>query len=357
MSDKIAVITDTHAGARGDSSLFLDAQEKFYDNVFFPTLIERGITTIVHCGDYFDRRKFINFRTLYRNQQMFMEKLVEHNIHMYLVAGNHDIFYKNTNYINSPSMLFGQYLSHVTIVEDDCFMLDEENGLVLVPWINDQNKDKIYTQLDEMKPKVCFGHFEFAGFEMYKGQKIDHGMNSDDFALCPMVLSGHYHHKSTKGNVTYLGSAFEFTWADYNDDRGFHILDRESKELEYIKNPYRMFHKIIYDDLKGMPDPSEFEYIKDTIVKVVVAKKQDSYKFDLYLTDLLQYEPHDLQIVDLEVEYASTTLSDEEIESRSQDTREFLGDYVTSMTNMTDDVKADVGSLLDRLYVESLDED
>ena len=31
--------------------------------------------------------------------------------------------------------------------------------------------------------------------------------------------------------------------------RGFHILfDTETRELEFIQNPYEMFHKIYYDD-------------------------------------------------------------------------------------------------------------
>ena len=57
---KIALITDTHFGARNDSLLFLDFFRKFYENIFFPTLKERGIKEIIHLGDVVDRRKFIN---------------------------------------------------------------------------------------------------------------------------------------------------------------------------------------------------------------------------------------------------------------------------------------------------------
>ena len=60
---KIAIITDTHFGARNDNQNINDYFYKFYDNVFFPTLVERGITTCVHMGDVTDRRKFISFRT------------------------------------------------------------------------------------------------------------------------------------------------------------------------------------------------------------------------------------------------------------------------------------------------------
>jgi DNA repair exonuclease SbcCD nuclease subunit len=54
---KVAIITDQHFGARNDSNVFLDFFQKFYDNVFFPKLIEEKIDTVLILGDTFDRRK------------------------------------------------------------------------------------------------------------------------------------------------------------------------------------------------------------------------------------------------------------------------------------------------------------
>jgi hypothetical protein len=51
---KIAIITDQHAGVRNDNSVFLDFQQKFYDNVFFPVIEKHGIKTVIDCGDCFD---------------------------------------------------------------------------------------------------------------------------------------------------------------------------------------------------------------------------------------------------------------------------------------------------------------
>ena len=51
---KIAIITDTHMGARKGSTHLHDYFELFYKNVFFPTLEENGIDTIIHMGDVFD---------------------------------------------------------------------------------------------------------------------------------------------------------------------------------------------------------------------------------------------------------------------------------------------------------------
>ena len=58
---KIALLGDVHVGARNDNLAIHDYFEKFYNEVFFPYLLEHKIDTIVQFGDLFDRRKYINF--------------------------------------------------------------------------------------------------------------------------------------------------------------------------------------------------------------------------------------------------------------------------------------------------------
>ena len=59
---KVAIITDQHFGARKNSKHFHEYFLKFYENIFFPTLKERGIKSVIHLGDVVDRRKFINYK-------------------------------------------------------------------------------------------------------------------------------------------------------------------------------------------------------------------------------------------------------------------------------------------------------
>ena len=96
---KIALINDTHAGARGDSLLFNEFFFKFWENVFFPYLKEHGIQHICHLGDFVDRRKFINYTILNSWRKRFFDKMIEQNITMDVIVGNHDVTYKNTNEI------------------------------------------------------------------------------------------------------------------------------------------------------------------------------------------------------------------------------------------------------------------
>ena len=94
---KIALITDQHFGARNDSIQFLDFYQKFYEETFFPTLEKENIDTVLILGDTFDRRKYVNFYTYKRAREMFFDKLFAKNIKVYMLAGNHDTYFKNTN--------------------------------------------------------------------------------------------------------------------------------------------------------------------------------------------------------------------------------------------------------------------
>ena len=77
---KIAIVTDIHIGARGDSKVFHEVQRKFFQEVFFPYLDENGITTVFDLGDTFDRRKYINYVSLQRGKEFLFDELAKRKI-------------------------------------------------------------------------------------------------------------------------------------------------------------------------------------------------------------------------------------------------------------------------------------
>lgn len=142
MSEWVALITDSHAGVRGDSEHFAEFQGKFYLDVFFPTLKKYGVKKIFHGGDIFDRRKFINFKTLDKYTEHFLKPLEESGCEMHLLVGNHDVAFKNTNEINSPKLLLNAYSCiHVYDGDPVVLPLGSKNKIALVPWINFANYD------------------------------------------------------------------------------------------------------------------------------------------------------------------------------------------------------------------------
>ena len=81
-------------------SIYTSHFEKFYSEVFFPTLKERGVETILHLGDAFDSRKSIEYNSLQWTKRVVFDPMKEYDVHM--VVGNHDCYFKSTNKTNSP---------------------------------------------------------------------------------------------------------------------------------------------------------------------------------------------------------------------------------------------------------------
>lgn len=297
---KIAILGDTHFGARSDSVPFHNFMEKFYKEFFFPTLKKHGITEVIQLGDLFDRRKFINFNTLYRCRDYFFDLAREYGINVVVFPGNHDTFYKSTNEINSLSLLLGEYTNVKRVYEPSVL---EYDGLpiALIPWICPENEKRCMEFIDTTRAQILMGHLELAGFEMYKGSFCHEGLDNKIFDKFDMVLSGHYHHKSSRGNIHYVGTPYELTWSDWNDPRGIHILHTDTRELEFIENPFTMFNKLYYDDQTLEFDDIvnfEIEHVKDTIVKLVVRNKTNPFWFDQLVARIEKMGVVNLQIVE-----------------------------------------------------------
>ena len=106
---KIAILGDTHFGSRSDGAQFHSIFDKFYNNIFFPALKDRGVEVLIQLGDLFDRRKYVNYLTLAQSREYFFDKLKAMNMPTHILLGNHCIFYKNTLEVNSPELLLKEY--------------------------------------------------------------------------------------------------------------------------------------------------------------------------------------------------------------------------------------------------------
>jgi DNA repair exonuclease SbcCD nuclease subunit len=345
---KVALITDTHFGARSDSIPFDNFFNKFYTEVFFPHLEREQIKTIIHLGDVFDRRKYINFNTLKKCKEYFFDRTADLGIDVHMLAGNHDTFFKNTNEVNALDLLLREYPNVITYSETEDIIVDGKN-LLLVPWICSGNYDQTMEIVNASNAQAVFGHFEFAGFQMYRGHTNDHGMDTKLFSKFPLVCSGHFHHRSRIGNIVYLGNTYEFTWSDYNDPRGYHIYDTENNEIEFYENPNRIFHKIYYDDTTDDPSLLDLSTLVGTCVRLVVVKKTDFYKFDRFVDKLYDCNLLELKIIEDFSEFETEAMDDEEF--NVEDTMTVLSDFVDTIS--TDLEKTRIKSILQTLYVEA----
>ena len=310
---KVAIITDTHYGARKGSKHLHDYFEKFYQDVFFPSLEKHGVTTVVHMGDAFDSRKSIDYQSLEWAKRVVFDPLSKYDVHM--IIGNHDCYYKNTNEVNSPELLLQTYPNIKTYSEVSEVILDKLKVL-FIPWINAENFENTVSSIKTTSSVCAMGHLELNGFRAHRGHVMEDGMDCELFEKFTTVFSGHYHTRSDNGKIFYLGNPYEMFWNDVNDNRGFHIFDTDTLELTQINNPYKLFYNIYYEDTPyQMFDATEYE---NKIVKVIVRKKSDPKSFEKFIDKLFSVGIHDLKIVenfeiqeneDFEIEEDENTLS------------------------------------------------
>ena len=326
---KIGIITDTHFGARNDNLNFNDYFYKFYDDIFFPTLKERGITTCVHMGDVVDRRKFISYRIASDFRRCFIERFKELNIDLHIIIGNHDTYYKNTNEVNSMNELVGEDIL-TTIYSEPQVVEFDETPILFVPWINVNNYDESIKLLNTAKSDIIMGHLGISGFQMHRGQVSVEGHEKEMFRRFDTVFSGHFHHKSDDGQIYYLGTPYQITWSDYDDPKGFHIFDTETRELERIINPYTLFTKIYYDDTQEDYNNHDFTQYENKYVKLIVVNKKDLYEFDKFVDKLLMADAYEVKIIEDFSELDASNVSDDIVEN-TEDTMTLLEKYIDDL--------------------------
>ena len=356
---KVALITDTHFGVRNDSPVFHEYFERSM-RFFFDEIDARGIKHVIHLGDLFDRRKYLNYVTARSCRQTFLEQLEKRNIETHIIAGNHDTYWKNTNDVNSlDEMVTGKYDSIHTYIHPTSINLGGLD-IQLMPWINSNNTEECHRVIANTPAKVLMGHLEINGFELFKGIISDHGDDKDVFSRFRLVCSGHYHHKSTKGNINYLGAFMEHTWADYNDPRGFHIFDTDTLDLEFVQNPYNIFKMMVYDDKFDVPTRSDdmikaiekidYDKFKDCYVKVVCLHRTNPYVFDMMIDRIYKASPIDISVVE---DTTYFTGEDEELERiEDGDTISLISNYIKCLTLPVENAK--MTDYMKDLYVEAI---
>ena len=316
---KVAIITDTHYGARKGSKYLHDYFELFYQNVFFPALKEHGVEAVIHMGDAFDSRKSIDYQSLEWAKRVVFEPLKEYDVHM--IIGNHDTYYKNTNDVNSPDLLL-QIYSNVKTYSKATEVNIGGLDILFLPWINSENENETYELIKKTTSKVAMGHLELQGFRVNRQIVMEHGLSSKLFEKFNYVFSGHYHTRSDDGRVFYLGNPYEMYWTDVNDPRGFHIFDTETLELTTVDNPYKLFYNIYYEDTNyKLFNASEF---KDKIVKVIVRKKSKPKDFERFIDKIHSAGVQELKIVE---NFAVQESEDFEI-SEEENTISILNRYI-----------------------------
>jgi len=294
---KVACFTDIHFGMKGNSRVHNDDCEAFI-YWFIEQAKAHGCETCIFLGDWHHHRASTNVSTMNYTVSN-MERLGKAFEKVYVLMGNHDLFYREKREINSMEFIRNIPNIHLVnewIVEDD---------VALIPWIVGDEWKKI----EKMKQQYVFGHFELPYFKMNAMVEMPDvgGVQTDHFAGCGQVFSGHFHKRQVMKNVTYMGNAFPHNYADaWDDDRGMMIIEMGGKP-KYINWP-DMPRYITIKVSQLLEDPDR--YLKPNMYVRVTLDIKISYEEANFVRETFidKYQLRELQLIPEQIDNAQQPL-------------------------------------------------
>ena len=238
---KLAIISDIHFGVNYGKPPFVEYQKRYF-NDFWKTIDEQGIDNVLFLGDFFHSRKMVNYDTLELAVKCWFEPAMERGTHIFMLVGNHDVFYKNTNRLNSLDLLC--WNKNIKVISSPKTIRIDERSYCFIPWINVENQTECVAELENTQASVVLSHLEL---QLDDNPHIKGQIDIDKLARFSHVFSGHFHSPCVKDitgcTLRYLGSPYEMNWNDFGiEDRGFYIFDDVTKETTLIKNERTIHH-------------------------------------------------------------------------------------------------------------------
>ena len=337
---KIAIIGDLHIGVKSSNEVMMRHQARFF-NFFLNELKNRGVCTIIQLGDIWDNRRQVNFRALQFAQETFFEPINDAGIELHTLIGNHDIFYRETLDINSSGLLLRPY-KHIHVYDEPTTLNFEKISFDIIPWMCNDNKNICMEYMNNSKSDYCCGHFEINNFEVMKGIPYENGIDEEKFGKYKQVFSGHFHIRSHRGNITYVGTPYELTWGDYNTPKGFLIFDTETNSWEYVENPITYFYYITYDEIGGYITNLDKMDLADCYIKLVIRSKKEEFIYNNFINKLFKMKPADIKFVEtnfMNLNESATIMNSNKIEVK--DVIDLIKDYINGTDyDRKDDLKA-----------------
>jgi DNA repair exonuclease SbcCD nuclease subunit len=345
-NENIIILGDLHfdisSGIKADRLAL--HQQLFLDNVLFPYIEKNNIKTLIQTGDLFDNRLKISTKAIEFSKRVFFDKLLDLGVTTHILAGNHDLYYKDSLKIVTANQVLREYDN--IVVYDKITSVDiNGHSYTMIPWVCKENEQEIVDFIKKDKSEIAIAHLELVGYQMSKNQVAEDGMSADIFKKYRTVYSGHYHTPSTKDNIVYVGTPYQLTKVDAPDTKHFAVITHETEQ--YVVNPYTLFDRYVVNDKKELKsllsEDHDRKYV-DIHINYEISPKELGKFSDEMTTN---YDIYDLKLVQMFSKDEATNIAVDT--SSIKNNADLIKQY-----SVANELKTEVARKLDMLYNEAV---
>lgn len=328
---RIWFITDTHLGVRNNSNEWIDYIREYFFDWFFP-MVRKNYQpgdVLFHLGDFFDSRQSLNLKVLNLGIEIAEELSDIFKDGVYIIVGNHDIWGKTSNDVNSLKSI--KWIPGINILEEPETMQILDKKFLLMPWRKDHEAESQFLEQSDPHDVLCC-HADIRGLKFNRYTSVETGSSMNEFEKFKRVYSGHIHYAQKAGNIRMLGSPYELTRSDMDNPKGITLLNVADLKETYFLNDFSPKFKRLYfnDILDSTPEDLE-EVFRNNFIDIMIDPVMSMKAPLSILTDVLQtqrslkFHPYDPN--------QANSLSQQmiDIEGRQFNVLDFIREYVDNL--------------------------
>lgn len=255
---RVWFITDTHLGVRNNSNEWIEQTREYFFNWFFPLVSDNYLPgdVLIHLGDYFDSRQSLNLKVLDLGIEIAEKLSQTFPDGTYIIVGNHDIWGKTTNNVNSLKTL--KWIPGINVYEEPETVILGSSKFLFMPWRKDHESESETLNQSEPHDYLCC-HSDIRGLKFNRYTTVEDGLELESFSKFKRVYSGHIHYSQNSGNIRMLGSPYELTRSDMDNQKSITLLNLSDGTENIFVNDYSpKFKKFYFSDiLDSTPDDLE----------------------------------------------------------------------------------------------------
>jgi DNA repair exonuclease SbcCD nuclease subunit len=346
---RVWFITDTHLGIRNNSGEWIDIISNYFYEWFLPLVREnyQPGDIIIHAGDYYDSRQSINVKVLNLGVEIAEELSKIFVDGVYIIVGNHDVFGKNSNDVNSLKSI--KWISSINVIEEPVSITLGDKTFFMMPWRKDQEAEAECLENATPHDYLCC-HCDIRGLKFNRYSNVEHGSSIDKFRKFGRVYSGHIHYAQESENIKMLGSPYELTRSDMGNPKGITLLDLSTGKETYFSNNFSPKHKRVeFTNLLNLSPDEASSIFNNNFVDVMIDPKMAMKAPLNIISEMLpearriSFHPYDQNQINNLSENIQVS------ENRQFNVMDFIKEYVNSLET-TEETKTKMINSINKLH-------